>query len=261
MRRSWVIVTVMSLVLLLGGLAPVAQAASPAVLDTGYVIVKFHRSATRRDKDTHRAGIQGSVFKEIRELNIDVVQIRDPATTRAVAAAYSRSHLVEFAELDALISLADSSAVLPNDPLFGNQWHHVNIQSPNAWAVTTGQPTTRITVCDTGVSPTHPDLQASLRADLGYNTASNTTGNWEPVHPHGTFVAGAAAIGNNGVGVTGVSWRSEIVPVRITNFFDGSAYISDMADCIIYGTNLSSDVINLSYQTYSGGSKIGRAHV
>lgn len=136
------IVTVACLAMLLGGIGPVAvevaQSASPAVLDTGYVIVKFRRGATRSDKSAHHASIKASVFKEIRELNIDVVQIPDPTPTRATAAALSKSPLVEFAEPDALMPLADASAVTPNDPLFGNQWHHVNIQSPNAWAVTTG---------------------------------------------------------------------------------------------------------------------------
>lgn len=250
---------VVSLFMVLGGpglmTLPDAQAAHLVVTDTGYVIVKFHPGVTRHDKASHHANLNAVVFKEIPELNVHVVRIPTTATTQAAAAAYSRSPLVEYAEPDALVPLADASVVTPDDTHFGSQWHHVNIESQNAWAVTTGLPTTRITVCDTGVSPTHPDLQASLRADLGYNTADNAPGNWGPVHWHGTSVAGsAAAIGNNGVGVAGVSWGSEIIPVRITNFFDGSAFISDMADCIVYGANHGSDAINVSYQTYSGGS-------
>ena len=111
MHRLRVIVAAIPFVLLLGGLAPVAQAASPAVMDTGYVIVKLLPGATRGDKATHHASFKASVFKEIRELDIDVVQIPDPATTRAVAAAYSRSPKVEYAEPDALMPLADASAV------------------------------------------------------------------------------------------------------------------------------------------------------
>jgi len=258
-RRSGLTFAVSCLAMLLGGIGPVpvevAQAASPAELDTGYVIVKFRRGATRRDKSAHHADLGAIIYKELPELNADVVEVPDPTQTRAWAAAYAGSWLVEHAEPDALMLLADASALTPNDPLLGNQWHHTNIDSRSAWAVTTGLPGRRITVCDTGVSPTHPDLQASLRADLGYNTADNAPGNWGPVHWHGTAVAGsAAARGNNGTGVAGVSWGIEIVPVRVTNFFDGAAYISDMADCIIYGANQGSDVINLSYQTYSGGS-------
>lgn len=259
MSRSRVIVAAIFFVMLVGGIGPVAvevaQAASPAVLDTGYVIVKFRHGATRRDKSAHHANLSAIIYKELPELNADVVEVPDPTQTRAAAAAYARSLLVEHAEPDALMPLSDTSALTPNDPLLGNQWHHTNIDSQGAWAVTTGLPGRRMTVCDTGVSPTHPDLQASLRADLGYNTANNAPGNWGPVHWHGTAVAGsAAAMGNNGIGVAGVSWGIEIVPVRVTNFFDGAAYISDMADCIIYGANQGSDVINLSYQTYSGGS-------
>jgi subtilisin family serine protease len=260
-RRSRIFTRVLSILALSSFLTPptpaTAQPPHVAVLDTGYVIVKFRHGVTRGDKTAHHASVNASVFKEIRELDIDVIQIPDPAATRAVAAAYLRSPKVEYAEPDALMPLADASFVTPDDPLLGNQWHHVNIESQNAWAFATGlpMPITRITVCDTGVSSTHPDLQASLRTDLGYNTADNAPGHWEPVHWHGTAVAGsAAAIGNNALGVAGVSLGSEIVPVRVTNLLSGSAYISDMADCINYGANVGSDVINLSYQTYSGGA-------
>jgi len=167
--------------MLLGGIGPVAvevaQSASPAVLDTGYVIVKFRRGATRWDKSAHHTHLSALIYKELPELNADVVEIPDPTQTQAWAAAYASSWLVEHAEPDALVPLADASALSPNDPLLGNQWHHTNIDSRSAWAVTTGLSDRRITVCDTGVSPTHPDLQASLLHDLGYNTADNAPGN------------------------------------------------------------------------------------
>jgi len=175
------IVTVACLAMLLGGIGPVAvevaQSASPAVLDTGYVIVKFRHGATRRDNSAHHANLKAIIYKELAELGADVVEIPDPTQTRAWAAAYASSWLVEHAEPDALVPLADASALSPNDPLLGNQWHDTNIDSRSAWAVTTGLPDRRITVCDTGVSPTHPDLQAFLLPDLGYNTADNAPGN------------------------------------------------------------------------------------
>lgn len=46
-----------------------------------------------------------------------------------------------------------------------------------------------VTICDTGVSASHPDLVGNLRGDLGWNTVSDNT-DWSPVHYHGTAVAG-----------------------------------------------------------------------
>lgn len=260
MTRRLHLLTLLSFLLILFTVltpTPPAHAQSPltADLNTGYVIVSFHRDASETHKTALHRHFNAQVFRTLREKHIHIVRIHDRSQTQTAALAYASSPFVNFAESDALMPLADSSFVTNNDSPFTNQWHHENIQSPYAWAVTTGQPARRITICDTGVSATHPDLQASLRADLGYNTADNAPGNWGPVHWHGTSVAGsAAAIGNNGIGIAGVSWAAEIVPVRITNLFDGRAYVSDMADCIVYGADLGSDAINLSYQTYSDGA-------
>ncbi|MEE8421511.1 MAG: S8 family serine peptidase, partial [Dehalococcoidia bacterium] len=111
-----------------------------------------------------------------------------------------------------------------------------------------------VTICDTGVSASHPDLVGNLRGDLGWNTASNNT-DWSPVHYHGTAVAGAAAaVGNNTIGVSGVAQVAGIVPVRVSNRSDGAAEISDIVQCIEYGADIGSTVINLSYTTYTNGT-------
>lgn len=256
MRSLWIIPLMSSLLLLsTGPMDPAWPAPTQPILHTGRVLVRFKPGVRPHDKAAHHARHGARVLKEIPEFNLHLVEIPDPATTQQVAAAYAGSPAVQYAEPDALMPMAGTTGVIPTDPLFPYQWHHPAIHTPEAWAITTGLPTTRITICDSGISPTHPDLQASLRGDLGYNTASNLPGNWEPVFWHGTAVAGAvAAVGNNALGVTGVTWATEIVPVRITNRFDAWAYVSDMAACLIYGADIGSDVINLSYVTYADGA-------
>jgi subtilisin family serine protease len=69
---------------------------------------------------------------------------------------------------------------------------------------------------------------------------------------HGTHCAGdAAAVTNNGEGVAGIGWRSEILPVRVGyRANDGQGYIAYSIEGIYYAANHGASVISMSY----GGS-------
>ena len=160
-----------------------------------------------------------------------------------VAATLEATGGVIFAEPDYAFSPV---ATTPNDPSYGSQWHHTTMQSPAAWDLITGDGSVIVGIIDTGVQSDHPDLAAHMLLP-GKNTVDDTT-NTEPIHFHGTHVAGCtAAIGNNGVGVSGVCWNAQILPIKISNRSDGVAYISDMAEGIIWATDQGAKVLNLSY--------------
>lgn len=252
--RAFFVMT--SLVLSVAGTAT-AQGRSPqqarSELQTGRVIVKFNPLLKANERALAHAQA-GSRLSRVLRGGAHVVTV-DAEDTEATVAFYRSMPEVAWAEADALVPLNQTTTVTPNDPLYGSQWQHANIESAGGWAYGTGSPDVRIAICDTGVSATHPDLQGALRMDLCYNTANNSAGNCDPVANHGTAVAGcAAAIGNNALGVAGVAWTAQIIPVRVSNLFNGSAYISDMAECIYYSSDVGAHVINLSYQTYSNGS-------
>ena len=229
------------------------QSGGGVQLDTGRVIVQFGAGVPAADRAAVHRGFGAARIDTIPALGIEVVELPNAAATRAVAAAYNRHPLVTFAEPDALAPLADGATLTANDELYALQWQHRAIDSPGGWAVRTGDSALLTTVCDTGVSPTHPDLVDNLRGDLGFNTVDDST-DWGPKHWHGTFVAGMiAAVGNNSIGVAGGAWQAGIIPVRISNSGNGSAFISDMAQCIVYGADHDSTSINLSYGTFSGG--------
>jgi subtilisin family serine protease len=119
--------------------------------------------------------------------------------------------------------------VIPNDQYFPRQWHLDNtgqsggtpgadINAPEAWEITTGDPNIVIAVLDSGVDSNHPDLVNNLVP--GYDFYDNddrpdpSTDHW--LNAHGTCCAGLiAARGNNGIGVAGVTWRCKIMPIRI----------------------------------------------
>ncbi len=64
---------------------------------------------------------------------------------------------------------------------------------------------------------------------------------------HGTIVAGiAAASGNNNQGVSGVSWKSRIMPLRVLND-KGEGRTSEVIRAIDYSVNNGADIINLSF--------------
>jgi subtilisin family serine protease len=138
--------------------------------------------------------------------------------------------------------------VVPNDTLYAtSQWNMNNtgqtggtpgadISAEQAWNITTGGLTVRgdtiiIAVIDCGAYLPHPDINfwknnLEIPGDLidndnngytddydGWNAQAND-GNITSCN-HGTHVAGiAGAIGNNNIGVAGVNWNVEIMPVR-----------------------------------------------
>src|SRR5436309_260310 len=72
---------------------------------------------------------------------------------------------------------------------------------------------TLLAIIDTGVSPTHPDLQNQVQ---GFDFINNDADASDD-EGHGTFVAGqAAAITNNGQGIASPAWEGvTILPIKV----------------------------------------------
>ena len=165
-----------------------------------------------------------------------------------------------------------AGSVVPDDPAYVRQrWHYEQIQLPAAWDIAHGSAGVTVAVIDSGVRATHPDLQARLvdGRDFvrGANAADGDGIDDNPEDPgdagpggsiifHGTHVAGTvAAAGDNGIGVTGVSWNTRVMPVRVLGN-DGSGTLADIVQGIRYAAGLANDsgavpanradVINLS---------------
>ena len=164
--------------------------------------------------------------------------------TRAMIQTLRDNPDVEFAEPNYVIRV-DAT---PNDPSFGALWGLRNIgqivngsagtagadiSAPQAWEVTTGSPANVVGVIDTGVDYRHPDLAANMwsaphafsvvvggvvincaAGSHGFNAITNTCDPMDD-HYHGTHVAGTiGAVGNNGVGITGVSWVTSMMGLK-----------------------------------------------
>lgn len=153
-----------------------------------------------------------------------------------------------------------------------------DIDAPEAWNIETGDPNVTIAVIDSGVDYTHPDLAANIWVNSGedlngngivdppdfngidddqngyiddirgwnfcdndndpmdeYNGSIRSTG-------HGTHCAGIiGAVGNNGIGISGVCWNCKIMPVKVRYTVDG------IAAAIVYAVDNGADVISMSF--------------
>lgn len=162
----------------------------------------------------------------------------------------------------------------PNDPLFSQLWGMKKIRAPQAWDTTIGSTGVVIAVIDSGVHWTHPDLKANMWQNpgetpgnsidddmngyvddiVGWDFAFNDN-NPNDGNGHGTHVAGtAAAVGNNSIGVTGLSQRAKIMALR---FIDagGTGSTSDAIKAILYANRNGAHIQNLSW----GGGGFSRA--
>lgn len=197
------------------------------------------------------SGHGAKTISKITALNIHIVELPENANEKAIAALIAHNPKFEFAEVDGMVQ-PNASA---NDPYYSSAWHLQKIQAPLAWDVSLGDGVV-IGILDSGVDGTHPDLVGKMVA--GYNFYDNNTDTTD-VHGHGTACAGAAAASsNNGIGVTGVSWNSKIMPLRISDTA-GVGYWSMMASGITWAADHGARVVSLSYASMQTSSAVASA--
>ncbi|MDD1724652.1 MAG: S8 family serine peptidase [Methanospirillum sp.] len=174
--------------------------------------------------------------------------------------------------------LAINTARYPNDPGFQYLWGLQNtgqapfygtadadIDAPEAWSVTTGSSSVIVGIIDTGVDYTHPDLSANIWQNTaevingkdddkngyiddirGWNFASKNNNPMDD-NGHGTHCAGTiAAIGNNGIGITGTAWNIRIMPLKFLNA-KGTGYTSDAISAILYAKQKGVSILSNSW--------------
>jgi subtilisin family serine protease len=175
--------------------------------------------------------------------------------------------------------------VIPNDPLYPQQYPLGIVKADSAWHYQKGDSTVVIGIIDSGVDWDHPDLAAVIwnNADEIPNNGIDDDGNgfvddvrgWDFVagildaatgedgsiednNPmdfdgHGTHVSGiAAGATNNAVGIAALSWGCRIMPLRSGwRSVDGNGYVSSVyaSKAYVYAADNGASVCNQSSGT------------
>jgi subtilisin family serine protease len=188
--------------------------------------------------------------------------------------AYRNSPAVQEAESDAVVH--ESAA--PNDAYYQeDQWALNNtgqtggtygdsIQAEAAWNVTTGSKNVIVATLDSGVDYTDTDLAANIWTNPDVNPTtgvdSANDGYTDDIHGwnfvsnnnnvmddfwHGTHVAGIiGAVGDNGVGVTGVNWNVQIMALKMLDS-SGNGTTANAVLALDYAVEHGAKVVNISW--------------
>jgi subtilisin family serine protease len=146
------------------------------------------------------------------------IDLAENVTIADAVEAYQALPFVEIAEpfyKTVLYDAGDGNRWTPNDPQIYNQWHYNNtgqgggtpgcdIRLFDAWEIEKGNSDVIVSVVDCGIQTNHPDLQANMWAQIGFNFTNNTP-NITP-GDHGCHTGGTiSAVTNNGTGVAGIA--------------------------------------------------------
>ena len=189
--------------------------------------------------------------------------------------SYQNDPNIKVVEPDYLVNIL----TIPDDPYYSSSgswgqsypdlWGIHKINSEYAWDQTVGSPSIIVADIDTGVDRNHEDLRDNMWVNTGEvpDNGIDDDGNgyvddyygWDWVnddndpmddHGHGTHCAGTiAAVGNNSIGVVGVSPNSKIMALKFLNS-GGSGYLSDAVEALQYASDMGARVSSNSW----GGS-------
>lgn len=218
--------------------------------------------------------------------DLHIYRASDNADLPLLAAALELHRSIAFAEPDYRYDLFQRGHIKgvtqPNDPLIQELYGLRLINATKAWEKSIGDRRVVVAITDTGAAVNHPDLAANIFVNpgesgkdaLGRDKATNgrdddangyvddlngwnfmaKTNDPNDTVFHGTHVAGTiGAVGNNGIGITGVAWQTALLPLKFIDRMGGS--LVDAIAAIQYAVAMKANVINASW----GGPADSRA--
>jgi thermitase len=207
------------------------------------LIIGFRSNASKSQCLKIHKKLGTTLLQRFDQLNCHVINAHN--NLEKCIEQYSCHKDVMFVERDLTVKVGPiQSESRPNDPGFVKQWGLRKVSAPNAWNIAhTSPPTIPIAILDTGIDQNHEDLSSKITLNRNF-TDSPTVDDRDG---HGTHVAGiAAAITNNALGVSGMSYNAaSLMNIKVLGD-EGFGFFSWIADGIIYAADQGAKVINMS---------------
>lgn len=237
----------MAALLLVGGALPASARVDDRSSEVSSFMVRYESDRTPEELSHVLASLGAETTGAIQPLRLLRVELDADK-----AAALRAEPGIEWVRRP---TIAQVSGRVPNDPLLAKQWSLRKIGALRGWGYEDGttSPVT-VAVIDTGVDPSHPDLQASLVKGVDFVNIDE-----DPAddHGHGTHVAGIiAARPDNRKGIAGLSWGAKIMPLKACGL-DGSCNEFLVIAAIVYAVQQGAKVVNLSLGGAGGGCPPG----
>ena len=226
----------------------------------GQITLKFKQGIT--EEQINQALIQHNALIVSRNPQINWIAIQVPEDqTDTMLEKLTNNNLVEKAEPNYIYH----SASVPNDPMYGKQYHLKNtgqtinnvkgtagadINIEQAWDITQGNGI-KVALVDSGINLNHEDLQDKVIAQKSFIQGDTSV---EDGAGHGTNDAGIlAATANNSLGVTGVCPGCKLIIARATDD-DANGTTASIANSITWAADQGAQIINMSL----GGDEPGK---
>ena len=259
---------------------------------TGRLIVSYRAGVTHDERGRIRAA-EG--LRRVADIALPNTELVEPAAggTAAAMAAIAKHPDVAFVEPEyRRTHLAGPTG----EPMFGQQWAlrntgqvvngfagvpDVDMNVPEAWAVTTGSPSVVVAVIDDGVDFSHPELAARkwVNGDeiAGNGIDDDANGFVDDVNgydfcngdasvfdsaadAHGTHVAGSIAASGNGTGIAGIAPGVRIMAIKFLSDDNPACGTDAMAIAAInYAVANGARIINASWGGYGYSQSLRNA--
>ncbi len=254
----------------------------------GELLVKFADGTSRAAMENARHGIGAQHVKTFSssgiqhwrlDRRISVIQALDQLSIPPFRS------VIEYVEPNYIYRASD----VPNDSLRNELWglHNIgqlggtkdaDIDALEAWAVQTGSSTIVVGDIDSGIDYNHEDLSANIWTNPGEipdneidddnNGFVDDVRGWDFVNDdndpmddngHGTHTAGTiGAEGNNGIGVVGVNWDVQIMPIKFLNsggWGSNDAAIAAINYAASFEDESGNKIVRITSNSWGGGRK------
>ncbi|MBI3529535.1 MAG: S8 family serine peptidase [Betaproteobacteria bacterium] len=241
---------------------PTLAGAAGAKYVPGEVIVKFKPAASMQQRAATMAARGHSVLANLEQPGWMHIKLGAGQTVETALTAYRNDPNVEYVQPNYIYH----ATAAPNDPQYAQLWAFKNNGQivgtfpPNsgtvgddmniepAWDHITDCSSVVVAVVDSGVNYNQQDLSANMwngSANHGHDFVDNDNDPMD-LNGHGTHVAGIiGAVGNNGMGTTGVCQKASIMAVRVLDAA-GSGTTATIAQGVNFAVTNGAKVVNMS---------------